>query len=76
MKLKLENCIVEIGDNSEDAIKILNGKDYGLVDGKLVVRDEDSVDENKINHLLNKVKKATTVDDIKQILKKIIKELI
>ncbi len=70
MKLEFNESIVYIADDSPEAIEILKGRNYKMVNGKLIVYD----DENKVNKykIAKMIKNAKTLDELKEILIKLI----
>ena len=72
MIIKYGVYTMEIGDDSEEAQKIERGFKYEIIDGVLNVLDEPS-DGQSLRQLKRRIEQATTIDDIKIILKKIIK---
>jgi len=72
MIIKYGVYTMEIGDDSEEAQKIERGFKYEITDGVLNVLDEPS-DGQSLRQLKRRIEQATTIDDIKIILKKIIK---
>jgi hypothetical protein len=73
MKLESNNAIIYIDDNSDEAKKIEDGYGYSIVNGELIISSEIAIEDKSPMQLKKKIKNATTVEDLKNILLKLIK---
>ena len=75
MRIEKNGTIIYIADDSTEAQKIIQGYDYAIIDGKLVIGSMGTEVKNKYQ-ALKAIDGISTLSELKVVLKKIVNKLL
>ena len=75
MRLEKNETIIYIADNSTEAQKIMQGYDYDIINGKLVIGNIGTDVSNKYQ-AMKAIDGISTLSELKVVLKKIVNKLL